>query len=259
MEARRAPLLAASGFGSISAFHSFKPGHQPINILPQIFHRRIVRMRPHSPLHPLKRVEEKIGDFRCRAMIHAVWEPEGKEYFGDPPSCAERGLSRKKWMRTFPAPVVHRLASTSSVSFRPKPRKQASFHSPLLQSPSLRPLIPASPKGFPQLLSCPNCEKLEPSIPCCTHRELDRLNSIDYAGGPVSSLDETPFVRRVSANGTIHSICTQCFLTVALGTREADLDEGERRHVCDTWLLAHWKELASREPADGWDQKPPRR
>ncbi|MGH9589679.1 MAG: hypothetical protein ACRD25_04755 [Terracidiphilus sp.] len=57
----------------------------------------------------------------------------------------------------------------------------------------------------------------------------------------------------------MHSVCTRCFVTVAAATREADLDRAEMNHVCDPWLVEHWKELASRDPSDGWDQKPPRR
>lgn len=57
----------------------------------------------------------------------------------------------------------------------------------------------------------------------------------------------------------MHSVCTRCFVTVAIATREADLDRAEQNHVCDPWLVDHWKEMAARDPSDGWDQKPPRR
>lgn len=57
----------------------------------------------------------------------------------------------------------------------------------------------------------------------------------------------------------MHSICTRCFVTVATATREAELDRAEKKHVCDPRLVAHWKEVAARDPSDGWDQKPPRR
>jgi hypothetical protein len=67
----------------------------------------------------------------------------------------------------------------------------------------------------------------------------------------------TRFVRRANKNGTTDSICTRCFVTVATGTWEADLDRAERSHVCNPQLVDHWKEMAERNPADGWDQKPP--
>ena len=44
----------------------------------------------------------------------------------------------------------------------------------------------------------------------------------------------------------MHSICTRCFRTVALDSGEVDLDNAEQNHVCDPWLVAHWKELAAK-------------
>ena len=75
----------------------------------------------------------------------------------------------------------------------------------------------------------------------------------------MSPLSEISFVRRINANGTTHSICTRCFVTVVTATREADMGRAERNHTCDPWLVEHWKELADRDPSDGWNQKPPRR
>ena len=77
-------------------------------------------------------------------------------------------------------------------------------------------------------------------------------------GGPVS-LSEISFVRRISADGTTHSICIRCFVTIVIATRESDLDRAEQNHACDPRIVAHWKELADRDPSDGWNQKPPRR
>ena len=74
----------------------------------------------------------------------------------------------------------------------------------------------------------------------------------------VSWLDERPFARLVIANRTTHSICTCCFVTVATATRESDLNRAERNHACDPRLVAHWKELAARDPSEGWNQRPPR-
>ena len=73
----------------------------------------------------------------------------------------------------------------------------------------------------------------------------------------MSPLSENSFVRRVNANGTTHSICTRCFVTVVTATCEADLDQAELNHVCDSWLVAHWKELAERDPSEGWDRTQP--
>ncbi|HEV2133743.1 MAG TPA: hypothetical protein VGR47_05720 [Terracidiphilus sp.] len=67
----------------------------------------------------------------------------------------------------------------------------------------------------------------------------------------------SPFVRRANTSGTTDSICTRCYATVASAMWEIDLDRAERAHICDPHLVEHWKEMARRNPADGWDQKPP--
>lgn len=72
-------------------------------------------------------------------------------------------------------------------------------------------------------------------------------------------LPETLFVHHKNADGTTHSICTRCFVTVVTAMRKADLDRAEQSHVCDSWLVAHWKELAERDPFEGRNQEPPRR
>lgn len=51
------------------------------------------------------------------------------------------------------------------------------------------------------------------------------------------------FMRRTNTNGTMDSICRECFETVATAGKEADLDGPEQRHVCDPMLLKHWKEM----------------
>ena len=55
------------------------------------------------------------------------------------------------------------------------------------------------------------------------------------------------FLRHVNANGTVDSVCRNCFATVATATKEAELEEPERTHVCDPHLIEHWKEVAKRQ------------
>ena len=73
----------------------------------------------------------------------------------------------------------------------------------------------------------------------------------------VSWLDETTFVHLILPNGTTDSICSCCFVTIATATRESDLDRDELNHACDSWLIAHWKELAERDPSERSDRKLP--
>jgi hypothetical protein len=54
------------------------------------------------------------------------------------------------------------------------------------------------------------------------------------------------FLRHENANGTIDSVCKSCFATVATATKETELEESERTHVCDPHLMEHWKEVAKR-------------
>ena len=54
------------------------------------------------------------------------------------------------------------------------------------------------------------------------------------------------FVRRSNLNGTVDSICTKCYVTVATATWEADLDLAEPRHKCDSWRLEYYKKPVER-------------
>ena len=47
-----------------------------------------------------------------------------------------------------------------------------------------------------------------------------------------------PFPRRHNHDGTIDSICPECFRTVARCRSEAELDGHEHRHVCDPESIA---------------------
>jgi hypothetical protein len=58
-----------------------------------------------------------------------------------------------------------------------------------------------------------------------------------------------PFIRRHKSYRTFDSTCTRCFLTVATDNREAEVDQAERSHVCNPWLLEQWKELFEHHPA----------
>lgn len=51
------------------------------------------------------------------------------------------------------------------------------------------------------------------------------------------------FIHRLNEDGTIDSICRDCFLTVATSTSEADLERGERKHACDPQLIERYKKV----------------
>ena len=55
------------------------------------------------------------------------------------------------------------------------------------------------------------------------------------------------FVHRMNRDGTVDSICRECFITVATSQREADLQEPEYKHACDSWTVERFKKLKSPE------------
>lgn len=57
----------------------------------------------------------------------------------------------------------------------------------------------------------------------------------------MGSTHHSEFSRRFEWNGTIVSTCNTCSNTVAVSSREAELDNAEQNHVCDPQTLDHWK------------------
>ena len=49
------------------------------------------------------------------------------------------------------------------------------------------------------------------------------------------------FVHRLNNDGTIDSICCDCFITVANAASEAALEREERMHKCNAWQIARYK------------------
>lgn len=199
-------------------------------------------------------------------MVHEIRKPDGTATVEiSQPDCGKQRISRKMDAAPHGAGCPQFQVRGS---FPPHPRNGAGLQPRLLClsffGSSAASSLSSDPYCFPFQGFSPVTFVIPLCKSGCIHclaaciEGLD-LKSIDYFGGPVSSSAETTFVRRQNANGSTHSICTCCFITVATATRQADLDQAEQRHICDPWLVAHWKELASRSPSDGWDQKPPRR
>ena len=85
------------------------------------------------------------------------------------------------------------------------------------------------------------------------HEELEMAATI-----PAGS----KFVHRCNHDGTIDSICRECFVTVATSKREVDLERSERMHACDPWTVDRFKELAKPDPGlsnSGGARQPDRR
>lgn len=64
------------------------------------------------------------------------------------------------------------------------------------------------------------------------------------------------FLRHVNTNGIVDSVCRNCYVTVASATKESELEEPERTHVCNPYLVEHWKEIAKGKRSR-LDVKPP--
>ena len=64
----------------------------------------------------------------------------------------------------------------------------------------------------------------------------------------MASVTPSAFVRRLTGDRATESTCTRCSLTVATTREEEELDQAERRHVCDSWLLEQWKQMFEHSP-----------
>ena len=62
-----------------------------------------------------------------------------------------------------------------------------------------------------------------------------------------ASPDSPRFVHRCNQDGTVDSICRECFVTVATSKRELDLEHSERTHICDPWTVDRFRKLADPE------------
>jgi hypothetical protein len=58
---------------------------------------------------------------------------------------------------------------------------------------------------------------------------------------PEERLESSRFSHRHNPDGSIDSICRSCFVTVATATAEGALAAYERAHVCNPWMLEHYK------------------
>jgi len=51
------------------------------------------------------------------------------------------------------------------------------------------------------------------------------------------------FIHRLNDDGTIDSICRECFVTVATALSGTDLHRDEQQHKCETTLLERYKKV----------------
>jgi hypothetical protein len=59
------------------------------------------------------------------------------------------------------------------------------------------------------------------------------------------------FTHRLNDDGTIDSICRECFTTVATAKSGSALEREEQRHHCDGFLLRRYKKVQSSENFPG--------
>ena len=55
------------------------------------------------------------------------------------------------------------------------------------------------------------------------------------------------FTHRLNDDGTIDSICRECFVTVVSSKSGAALEREEQKHRCDAFLLKRYKKVHSNE------------
>ena len=56
----------------------------------------------------------------------------------------------------------------------------------------------------------------------------------------MTATDKIQFVHRLNVDGTVDSICRDCFVTVATSISEITLQREERSHRCDPSLLERY-------------------
>lgn len=57
------------------------------------------------------------------------------------------------------------------------------------------------------------------------------------------------FIHRINEDGSIDSICRDCFVTIATGRSRSDLELQERQHACEPMTIQRYegyKKLAAR-------------
>jgi len=64
----------------------------------------------------------------------------------------------------------------------------------------------------------------------------------------MASISPSTFVHRLTEHRATESTCTRCFLTVATTREEEELEQAEKCHVCDSWLLDQWKQMFDYSP-----------
>lgn len=55
------------------------------------------------------------------------------------------------------------------------------------------------------------------------------------------AVPKVAFARRPNEDGSMDSICRQCFATIATATWEEELRRAELAHVCDPLMLEHFQ------------------
>ena len=62
-------------------------------------------------------------------------------------------------------------------------------------------------------------------------------------GETMAQTSTLQFIHRLNEDGTIDSVCRNCFVTVATALSKTGLERGEREHRCDPLLLERYKNI----------------
>jgi hypothetical protein len=54
------------------------------------------------------------------------------------------------------------------------------------------------------------------------------------------------FIHRLNRDGSIDSICRDCFITVATARSQSELEQEERKHSCERFLVERYKKVQAR-------------
>jgi len=68
-----------------------------------------------------------------------------------------------------------------------------------------------------------------------------------------------PFPHRINSDGTIDSICDQCFATIGTSIAESELKQLEATHTCEPARVAYYHHIqptAKRPPAQDHTDQP---
>jgi len=59
------------------------------------------------------------------------------------------------------------------------------------------------------------------------------------------------FAHRINEDGTVDSICRECYMTIGTAASASGLESLERNHHCNPWLIERYKKLQGMKDLHG--------